>query len=165
MIKAIFACDEFWGIGKNNSLPWPHNPEDLKWFKEQTDGDVVVMGKNTWESLPIKPLPNRLNCVISSDPNITKGYNGRYTGKSNIERTIKEMIENRFVHDIDVWIIGGAQLFSSCINIVDEIHLSRIEGTYDCDTFLPKMKIMRDYIKDSYIFTENGLLIEKWVKR
>ena len=66
MIKAILACDQDWGIGKDGDLPWPHNTEDLKWFKESTIGGVVVMGKSTWNSLPRKPLPNRKNIIITS---------------------------------------------------------------------------------------------------
>ena len=66
MIRAILACDQDWGIGKDGDLPWPHNPDDLKWFKEQTTGSVVAMGKRTWDSLPTKPLPNRNNVVVTS---------------------------------------------------------------------------------------------------
>ena len=67
MIKAILACDENWGIGKAGTLPWLHNPADLKWFKQMTTGSTVVMGRKTWDSLPVKPLPNRKNIVVSSN--------------------------------------------------------------------------------------------------
>ena len=166
MIKAIFACDEKWGIGKNNTLPWPHNSEDLKWFKSMTDGQSVVMGRKTWESLPIKPLPNRLNFVISSTSmeNYNPRPHGSYGG-SDVKRIIKDVIEARYVGIDDIWIIGGAQLFTSCIDIIDEIHISRLEETYDCDTFLPKIKIMRNFYPDSVTFSRNGLYIEKWIRR
>ena len=65
MIKAILACDEDWGIGKDGDMPWPHNPADLKWFKENTTGGVVVMGKSTWDGLPFKPLPKRENIIVT----------------------------------------------------------------------------------------------------
>jgi dihydrofolate reductase len=164
MIKAIFACDDNWGIGKNNSLPWPHNPEDLKWFKEMTDDGIVIMGRNTWESLPVKPLPNRINYVITSDPNISKGYYGRFTS-TNLPRAIKAITEYRYNPCPDIWIIGGAQLFESCIPIIEEVHLSRIEGDYDCDVFLPKWKLMRNFNISYEKITKNGLCIQKWVKR
>ena len=82
MIRAILACDEDWGIGKAGTLPWPHNPADLKWFKETTSGGVVAMGKATWDSLPNKPLPNRNNIVItsSSDDYIVIGSANRCSG-------------------------------------------------------------------------------------
>jgi len=64
-INAIVAVDEHWGIGKDGTMPWPHLSEDLKRFKKLTDGSMIVMGKNTWLSLPKRPLPGRENVVIS----------------------------------------------------------------------------------------------------
>ena len=64
MISAIVAVDENWGIGSNNEL-LEHIPEDLRRFKKLTDENTVVMGRKTWDSLPVKPLPNRFNIVIS----------------------------------------------------------------------------------------------------
>lgn len=135
MIRAILACDQDWGIGKDGDLPWPHNPDDLKWFKEQTTGSVVAMGKRTWDSLPIKPLPNRNNVVVTS---IEGDKDGPYhfVTFENAESTLASMSQLQ-----DVWIIGGAQLLDSLLHIVDEIHLSRISGTYNCDTFLPSTRI------------------------
>jgi dihydrofolate reductase len=144
LIKAIFACDDHWGIGKNNTLPWPHNSSDLVWFKSSTANSLVVMGRNTWESLPVKPLPNRVNCVISSNNNITAGYHARYSGK-DVSLIIKDVIEKRHTGIANVWIIGGAQLFESCIDVVEELWLSRINGIYDCDTFLPKDLILEKF--------------------
>ena len=64
MIAAIVAVDNDWGIGYNNQL-LENIPEDLKRFKELTTGHTVVMGTNTWKSLPKKPLPNRRNIILS----------------------------------------------------------------------------------------------------
>lgn len=131
MIRAILACDEDWGIGKAGTLPWPHNPADLKWFKECTTGGVVVMGVKTWDSLPRKPLPNRENVVI--------------TRRDDIEadvvvdmRSFLKILPQMKTQDKQVWIIGGAQTIDSLLPYIDEIWLSRIRGTYDCDTFLPR---------------------------
>lgn len=135
MIKAILACDDEMGIGKDGNLPWPHNPADLKWFKEQTTGSVVAMGKRTWDSLPTKPLPNRNNIVITSSENDKNGpYH--FVKFDNAESTLTSMAMLQ-----DVWIIGGAHLLDSLLHLVDEIHLSRISGTYNCDTFLPISRI------------------------
>ena len=65
MLNAIFAVDSEFGIGKNNSMPW-HFPEDFKFFKETTINSTIVMGNNTWLSLPKRPLPDRYNVVITS---------------------------------------------------------------------------------------------------
>ena len=69
MISAIVAVDYNWGIGFNGDL-LEHIPEDLKYFKQLTTGNTVVMGRKTWDSLPKKPLPNRHNLVITKDPSI-----------------------------------------------------------------------------------------------
>lgn len=166
MIKAIFACDDNWGIGKNGALPWPHNPADMRWFKDQTNAQTVVMGRKTWESLPKKPLPNRINLVITSAnmENYNPRPHGTYSG-SDIPRIVKDVIEARYGGIDDVWIIGGAQLFESCIPIIDEIYLSRIEGNYDCDVFLPKSEIMNNFKLSENNFSLDGLSLQKWVKR
>lgn len=140
MIKAILACDQDWGIGKDGDLPWPHNTEDLKWFKESTIGGVVVMGKSTWNSLPRKPLPNRENIIITSSEQ-DKEQDGCQFIKFNIaKKELVNMSKSR-----DVWIIGGAKLVKGLLDIIDEFHLSRIQGSYNCDTFLSKSLIIQKY--------------------
>tara|TARA_B100001142_G_C14240611_1_gene619209 strand:+ start:692 stop:1171 length:480 start_codon:yes stop_codon:yes gene_type:complete len=140
MIKAILACDQDWGIGKDGDLPWPHNTEDLKWFKESTIGGVVVMGKSTWNSLPRKPLPNRENIIITSSEQ-DKEQSGCQFIKFNIaKKELVNMSKSR-----DVWIIGGAKLVKGLLDIIDEFHLSRIQGSYNCDTFLSKSLIIQKY--------------------
>jgi dihydrofolate reductase len=64
MISAIVAVDNNWGIGYNGNL-LEHIPDDMKFFKKLTTGNVVIMGRKTWDSLPVKPLPDRLNLVIT----------------------------------------------------------------------------------------------------
>lgn len=160
MIKAILACDEKWGIGKDDDLPWPHNPNDLGWFKNTTMGGCVAMGKATWDSLPKKPLPGRNNIVVTSSENDKKGpYH--FLTFDQCESHLLSMSKIQ-----DVWVIGGARLFNSLIHIIDELHLSRIEGVYDCDTFLPQ-----DIIEDRFVLEEviddqdKNLYIEVWGKK
>lgn len=69
MLTLIVARARNGAIGKNNEIPW-HAPEDLKLFQRETVGGALIMGRNTWESLPVRPLPRRLNCVISRDTGI-----------------------------------------------------------------------------------------------
>lgn len=166
MIKAIFAMDENWGIGKNGDLPWPRNSADLKWFKQNTNGKAVVMGRKTWDSLPIKPLPNRLNFVITSTnmENYNPRPHGYYSG-TDIPRIVKEVIEPRYGDLDDLWIIGGASLIESCLSIIDEIWISNIEGSYDCDVFLPKETINEYFFEASNEKTEDGLSITIWRKK
>ena len=140
MIRAILACDDNWGIGKNGTLPWPHNAADQRWFKETTMGGVVAMGKTTWDDPDMpKPLPGRNNVVITSSE---KDKAGPYHF-IKFDRAAASLIEMNKLQN--VWVIGGAKLVESLMPIIDEIWLSRIQGTYDCDTFLPRTKIEENY--------------------
>jgi dihydrofolate reductase len=158
MIYAIFACDDNWGIGKNNSLPWPHNSDDLKWFKNCTSESTVVMGRKTWESLPVKPLPKRNNIVCST--NDLSHFPGA-DAVMNIN-AITQVLPH--MSDKSKWIIGGAQLFESCIDIIDEIWLSRIEGTYNCDTFLSKDLVLTKFEFYEHYF-DGKLTTEKYRRK
>lgn len=142
MINAILACDEDWGIGKDGDLPWPKNSADLQWFKQCTTGGTVVMGRKTWESLPKKPLPNRFNIVITKQP---------MEQEVNMTPMYLEFFKSNYAYfsNQNIWIIGGAQLLETCVDIIDEIWLSRIKSTYDCDTVLPK-----DLITSKFEFYE-----------
>ena len=156
MIRAILACDDEWGIGKNGDLPWSHNPADLRWFKQCTDGDVVVMGRNTWDSLPVKPLPKRKNLVVSQTAQ----------PQPNVEVVKPDIFKSRLhilAEEMPVWIIGGAHLIETSLDIIDEIWLSQIEGTYDCDTFLPRTAIELTF--DLVSSRRDGdVYIDKWRK-
>lgn len=157
MIRAILACDDDWGIGKDGDLPWPHNPADLKWFKESTLGGVVVMGKATWDSLPdsSKPLPKRNNIIVTSKEQRELGPYHFMTFETALG-TLPQM--NKLQH---IWIIGGSQLVTGLLDIIDEIWLSRIRGTYNCDTFLP-----RDLIETTFeLFSseqDGEVYVDKW---
>jgi dihydrofolate reductase len=157
MIKAILACDQEWGIGKNGALPWPHNSADLKWFKQHTNNSTIVMGRKTWESLPVKPLPNRENIVVTSGlikgPDVVVDMRSFY----------KILPQIKFQKD--VWIIGGAQLVEHCLDVIDEFYLSRIEGVYNCDTFLPADLIMDNFNLYDAEETDSDLYIEKWARK
>ena len=157
MIKAILACDEAWGIGKDNDLPWPKNPADLKWFKESTLNSPVIMGRKTWESLPFK-LPNRENIVVTTSDTL-KGPDVVVDRRS----LLKILPQVKHLNQ-EVWIIGGAKLVESMLGYIDEIHLSRINGIYDCDTFLPLTKIKTLFILENTKLTPE-LTIETWRKR
>ena len=66
MINLILATDKNGGIGYKNRLPWPSLKKDMEKFKSLTSNNICIMGSNTWNSLPKKPLPNRINVVLSS---------------------------------------------------------------------------------------------------
>ena len=155
-VKAILACDADWGIGKDGDLPWPHNPADLKWFKQSTLNHTVVMGKATWDSLPVKPLPNRVNVVVSSSDILAKVD---VLSITDLRRRLSSMDT-----DQDVWIIGGARLIEGMMDYIDEFHLSQINGTYNCDTFLPSTVIQELYTLTSSQF-QGDVYVDIWSKR
>lgn len=128
-MKLIVACDPKGGIGYNNKLPWSKIEGDLPRFKELTQRQNIVMGRNTWESLPKKPLPNRTNYVLSS----------KMVDQAVTVFTI-DLIPN------DSWIIGGAKVIETCWSLIDEIHLSRTFTEYTCDTFIDLVKLEEDFV-------------------
>ena len=158
MIRAILAHDAFWGIGKDGGLPWPKNSDDLKWFKEKTTGGVVVMGRKTWESLPVKPLPGRENIVIASG--VVEGVDISISGNPiDALDYVKEMFDDK-----DIWVIGGAQLLAGCLPKIEELWLNDVGGDYKCDTFLPKQEITRQFHMGSVEVLSFGI-VTKWVRR
>jgi len=132
-MKLIVACDPNGGIGYNNKLPWSNIEGDLPRFKELTTGKVVLMGRNTWESLPKKPLPNRINVVVSSKdiPDIT---------------TLTSLPARDTMDLADVWLIGGAKIINSSWHLIDEVHLSRTFAEYTCDTFIDVVKLEQEFM-------------------
>lgn len=157
MIRAILAHDAYWGIGKAGTLPWPHNPDDLNWFKESTAGSVVVMGRKTWESLPRKPLPSRKNIVVSNTMKL----------QPDVEVVQSDIYKSRLAtinYTENVWIIGGAKFLEDSLDIIDELWLNDVGGVYDCDTFLPKQKIAEQFHMRTVEVLSFGI-VTKWTKR
>ena len=125
-MKLIIACDPNGGIGYENRLPWTNIQGDLPRFKRLTEGQTVIMGRNTWDSLPKKPLPGRINIVISSRPLEAEHHNVlRFTEPNNWNKP-----------DDAIWLIGGAKLVESYWPEIDEVHLTRVYDHYTCDTFI-----------------------------
>ena len=133
-MKLIVACDPNGGIGYNNRLPWSNLQGDLPRFKNLTQGKVVVMGRNTWESLPKKPLLGRLNFVVSSQ-SLQLPF-----GAIQIPNL------NHFSEFKNAWLIGGAQLINSSWYMVDEVYLSRTLSEYTCDTFIDLVKLENEFM-------------------
>jgi dihydrofolate reductase len=126
----IAAIGNNFELGKNNQLLC-HLPADLKRFKEITSGYPVIMGDRTWESLPIKPLPNRRNIVI------TKEKNANYQ-HCEIVHTIEDAVA--LVKNEDkAFIIGGATIYKLFINKIETLYLTRIDADFEADVFFPNV--------------------------
>ena len=118
-------------IGNNNKLIWKLS-NDLKRFKNLTTNHSVIMGRKTFESLP-NPLPDRDNIVITRDTNYSK---------PNIQvcSSIEDAI-NLTKKDTQPFIIGGGEIYSQTINIVDKIELTRVHKEFDVDAYFPEIPL------------------------
>lgn len=136
----IVATDLNGCIGNNGELPW-HLPADLKRFKELTSGGVVVMGRKTFESLNCKPLPNRVNIVITNDLNFKVAHaSSKVIFYSSISAAILKAKYEASVLDLkEVWIIGGQSIYEQTMPYVDRIELTWISDKFKGDTYYPSL--------------------------
>jgi dihydrofolate reductase len=125
-VKAIAAVDLNYLMGYNNSIPW-NKPADLKRFKQKTLSSIVVMGRKTYESIG-RPLPDRINCVISRDPGKIKNLNSSVLVNSSLDEFFKNLSNT----DKNIWIIGGSQIYSEAflMDVVSEIDLTILNGRW-----------------------------------
>lgn len=144
MICTIFATDQLGTFGNRGSLPWPFHPEDMAWFKEHTTDQIVVMGRNTWDDPKMKkPLPNRINCVISSKPLQNYPTVRRFFG--DYKKQIQE-IQNLFPKK-NVFILGGPSLIMECKDLIDYAYITHRKGAafsdvrIDLKSFMTGMRI------------------------
>lgn len=141
-LSLIVAFDQNYVIGNNNSIPW-NFPKDLINFKKITTNNVCIMGRNTWESLPdrYKPLPNRINIVISSK--YYKNNKLKDLGVLVFENTI-DSIDFCKLHysDKEVFIIGGSKLYEDSLNCkeLNKMIITHIKYEYLGDVFFPKVE-------------------------
>lgn len=139
MISAIVAVDENFGIGFNGDL-LEHIPEDLKRFKQLTTNKTIIMGRKTWESLPNKPLSDRLNIVITSKE--------RSLGEMTTFIPFEEAY-SRATHAIpeDEWfVIGGGSIYKEFLPICDKVYLTKIMVSHkNVDTYFPNIELMDNW--------------------
>ena len=158
MIRAILACDSQGGIAKQGGMPWPHNKKDLQHFANLTRGNTVVMGRATWDAPDMPcPLKGRKNVVATRNSAVQAP--GAVLIHHDIPNEIKALAESE-----TVFIIGGANLFTQLIDIIDILYLSRITGSYDCDTFLPMDLISNKFEMIDQIKIDNQLCFELYLK-
>jgi len=134
-IAIIVAMDRKRGIGKNNDLMW-HLPADMQFFKETTQGHIVVMGRKNFDSIPKKyrPLPHRENVILTR--NTSFNAEGCVVVHSIMECLTTYATENSRT----LFIIGGGEIYKLALesDIVDEMYITYIDKSYDADTFFPE---------------------------
>ena len=165
-IYLIVAVDENFGIGINGHLPWKFKKE-YKYFRDttkktddSTKQNMVIMGKNTWASLPpeYRPLPDRKNMVLTSD--VTYSVHGAQTVQS-IDEALKLADEK----NEKIFILGGGQVFAEALKRPDitGIYLTKICHTFECDTFFPVLPKEFDKIKTLGADEENEIRFEYYL--
>lgn len=131
MLKAIVAVDENWGIGYNGDL-LVSIPNDLKHFKTVTTGSTVIMGLNTWNSLPRKPLPDRTNIVIR--PGTIE-----FDQKDDVIKMDLETLLERFELN-GGFVIGGGSIYKQLLPYCDQVYVTKIYKKFEnVDTFFPNL--------------------------
>jgi dihydrofolate reductase len=139
IISQIVAMAKNRVIGKDNQMPW-HLPEDLKRFRKITSNSIVIMGRKTFESIG-KPLPKRLNVIITRNP--------EYKAQGcEVFTSVAEALEfcngQKDKWGEEVFIIGGAEIYRQTISRTDRIYLTLIDKEFEGDTFFPEYGHLRE---------------------
>lgn len=136
MIAGIIAVAKNFAIGKDGKLPW-HYPSDLRFFKETTRGNAIVMGFHTWQSIG-RPLPKRLNIVLSRSANIENQPDVL------LLRSREEALALAKYLSGDLFIIGGAQTYQNFADVIEKWIVTEIPlEIEDADVFMPE-----DFLQD-----------------
>lgn len=154
-IVGIVAVGEDLAIGRNHAVPW-YFTEDMKLFKQYTNGNACVMGTGTWNSLKLKPLPNRLNIVLSrrrghvttQEPGVVWMHNRQ------------EVLSVAKYLSVGLYVIGGRQIYDEFAGEVNQWIVTRIPvKTPDADTFMSP-HFLNGFSKDNDVSLGNGLVVE-----
>jgi dihydrofolate reductase len=146
-ISIIVAIAENYAIGKNNDLLW-HISADLQRFKQITAGHTVIMGKNTFFSLPKRPLKNRRNIVISD--NRTDHFEGCEMAYS-VEEALRICDDHR-----ENFIIGGASIYRQFFPYAGKLYITRVHKSFEADTFFPEISPGEWHITEKEDITDDS---------
>lgn len=149
MFSIVVAIDREGGIGKNGGIPW-HIPSELRKFQALTTSgltNIVIMGRNTWESLPKKPLPKRFNFIVSSTM-ASKFHNSieQCSVFNNLEQALSAARQlNSNAH---IYVIGGRRLYMEALEhpMCKKAYVTHIKASFGCDTMFPLDVLHRNYI-------------------
>ncbi len=128
ILKAIVAYAENRVIGKDNDLIW-HLPDDLKHFKRHTAGKTIIMGRKTWDSLGGRPLPNRRHIVITRSTDFT-------ADGAEVVNSLEAAIDLA-QHEEEVFIVGGAQIYTLSLPLIDVLEITEVHAEFEGDAFFP----------------------------
>jgi dihydrofolate reductase len=132
-MKAILALAKNRVIGKNGGLPWPSIPNDFKWFKEFTMGKKLIVGKNTFDTLPM--LKNREILVLTRRiEELSEIPNQYLINKNDLTGKIITDVSDL---DPDIIVAGGAKTYVRLLPYITEFYVTHVNGSYEGDTFMP----------------------------
>ena len=158
-MECIVAVCKNLGIGTKYDIPWKVK-EDLRFFREKTENNIVVMGWNTFASLQMKPLPNRLNIVLTTKYFPPEKNHEQNLIICNMDECMKVLGDKKIVNKLKIYIIGGEQVYKLFLPYVTKIHLTEIqhEDNYEFTKFFPK-------ITENFRISEVSELIFRFIDR
>lgn len=132
-MNAIVAVDSNWAIGNKGQL-LISIPADMKMFRQETTGKVIVLGRKTIETFPnARPLPNRTNIILSTQ----KDYEVK---DATVVHSVEELLEELKKYNTeDVYIIGGDSIYKQMIDYCDTVHVTKIDREYEADAYFPNL--------------------------
>ena len=149
----VAALDEKRGLANDHGIPWQGKiPSDVKHFRAEIDGGIILMGYGTYIELS-KPYPGRNLVATSKTEQLRPGFELVPDARSFLQGSTE-----------DVWVFGGAGLFASTFDLVTDLHLTQLEGDFDCTKFFPEFKDAFTLTSQSDPITENGITFrfETW---
>ncbi len=157
IVSIIAAIGKNRELGKDNKLLW-HISADLKRFKELTTGHPVIMGRKTFDSIG-KPLPNRLNIILTHDKEAFgmkySNYIQQSEGDSKTRLVVVSSIDEALKHAsrylihaprCEVFVIGGARVYEQFLPVADKLYLTLVDGEYEADTFFPDYSAFQNVV-------------------
>lgn len=133
-MKLIVAVDKNWAIGKNNKLMWSI-PADMKFFRNTTQGKVIIMGRKTLESFPqAQPLKNRVNIVI------TKKKDYKVKG-AVVVNSIEQAVSEAEKYSEEAFVIGGESIYRAMLPYCNLAYVTKIDHAFDADTYFPDLDV------------------------
>ena len=130
MLTLIVARARNGAIGRDGGIPWDA-PEDLAMFQRETTGGALVMGRHTWESLPVRPLKNRLNLVVSRDPDLAEHV---------FDDPLAAVAAARALGRQRIYGIGGAAIYAALLPVAHRLLITEVDlDVPDADTFFPEV--------------------------
>lgn len=151
IITLIWAQGENGVIGRDNALPW-RIPADMAYFRRETVGKTVVMGRKTWESFGSKPLKDRKNIVLTRDVSYT-------ADGADVVHSIEDALSA--ADGEEVMIIGGSEIYALSLPIADRLRVTRVRESFEGDAVFPTV----DWSSWLLVCSEEGIRDEKNVYR